>query len=110
MLAMVVRRSSTDDQRTHGSLQACSKQALIQWSGCRDDARFTKVTHNQGFIEGLLVDALLAGGLAIDRPARPTSMEISQDESELRDPTAYPLKVCSRDRSTASPHSSLCRL
>jgi phenol 2-monooxygenase (NADPH) len=57
-----------------------------------------KVTHNQGFIEGLLVDALLADGLAVDRPAMPISLEISEDAKELQDPTAYPLKVRRSDR------------
>lgn len=55
--------------------------------------RRPKATHNQGFIEGILGDALLASGLAVERPCRPTSMEISPDENDLRDSGAYPIKV-----------------
>lgn len=55
--------------------------------------KYFKATHNQGFIEGMFVDALLASGLVVERPCRPTSMVISTDEKELRDSEAYPIKV-----------------
>ena len=53
----------------------------------------SQITIHQGFIEGAFGDALLADGLIVDRPVTPVSLEISQDENELRDPTAYPLTV-----------------
>ena len=32
-------------------------------------------------------------GLEIDRPTIPTAIELSEDEAELKDPQAYPVKV-----------------
>ncbi|CAL1708745.1 unnamed protein product [Somion occarium] len=50
-------------------------------------------TQNQGVMEGILGDALLKEGAVIERPVRPTAIDLSTDENELKDPDAYPIKV-----------------
>jgi hypothetical protein len=35
-------------------------------------------------------------GRTVGRPIKPTSIELSQNEAELRDPRAYPVKVPSQ--------------
>ena len=32
-------------------------------------------------------------GRAVERPVKPTSIELSHNDAELRDPKAYPVKV-----------------
>ena len=39
------------------------------------------------------MDALLAEGVIIERPCRPTSMEVSSDEKDLCNASSYPIKV-----------------
>lgn len=36
-------------------------------------------------------------GRTVERPIKPSSIEISQNEVELRDPRAYPVKVRNSD-------------
>ena len=36
-------------------------------------------------------------GRTVECPIRPTSIELSQNETELKDPRAYPVKVCHPD-------------
>ena len=36
-------------------------------------------------------------GRTVERPVKPISIELSQNEVELRDPRAYPVKVCYPD-------------
>ncbi|KAH9851893.1 FAD binding domain-containing protein [Lenzites betulinus] len=57
-------------------------------------ARFPfTVTLHQGAIEAIFHDDMRPQGLDIDRPTIPTSIELSEDEAELKDPQAYPVKV-----------------
>jgi hypothetical protein len=48
---------------------------------------------HQGAIEAIFLDAMAAKGLTVDRPTKPTSIELSQDEARLKDPNAYPVQV-----------------
>ncbi|KAG8900286.1 hypothetical protein FRB99_006141 [Tulasnella sp. 403] len=52
-----------------------------------------EVTLHQGAIERIFLDRLAEHGIEVDRPMQPTSLELSQDEAELNDPQAYPVKV-----------------
>ncbi|KAL4251565.1 PheA/TfdB FAD monooxygenase family protein [Abortiporus biennis] len=52
-----------------------------------------EVTLHQGAIEAIFVDSMRERGLEVDRPIIPTSLELSTEESELKDPNAYPVKV-----------------
>ncbi|KAI0628052.1 FAD binding domain-containing protein [Trametes polyzona] len=57
-------------------------------------ARFPfTVTLHQGAIEAIFHDDMRPQGLDIDRPTIPVSIESSEDEAELKDPQAYPIKV-----------------
>ena len=49
---------------------------------------------HQGAIESIFLDNMKAHGVEVERPIVPTSLEISQDEKELKDPNAHPVKVC----------------
>lgn len=51
------------------------------------------MTLHQGAIEAIFLDTMRSMGLEVDRPAIPTSLEISTNEKELLDPQAYPVKV-----------------
>ncbi|KAI0642305.1 FAD binding domain-containing protein [Trametes meyenii] len=53
---------------------------------------FTCTLH-QGAIEAIFHDDMKTQGLVIDRPTIPVSLEVSQDEGQLKDPQAYPVKV-----------------
>ncbi|KAI0664328.1 FAD binding domain-containing protein [Cubamyces menziesii] len=53
---------------------------------------FTCTLH-QGAIEAIFHDDMRPVGLEIDRPTIPTAIELSEDEAELKDPQAYPVKV-----------------
>ncbi|CDO68389.1 hypothetical protein BN946_scf184815.g36 [Trametes cinnabarina] len=53
---------------------------------------FTCTLH-QGAIEAIFHDDMKTVGLGIDRPTIPISIELSEDEAELSDPQAYPVKV-----------------
>ncbi|KAL1941311.1 hypothetical protein VTO73DRAFT_7523 [Trametes versicolor] len=66
-------------------------------------ARFPfTVTLHQGAIEAIFHDDMRSQGLDIDRPTIPVSIELSEDQAELKDPQAYPVKVVLKhlDRST----------
>ncbi|KAL4251566.1 PheA/TfdB FAD monooxygenase family protein [Abortiporus biennis] len=52
-----------------------------------------KVTLHQGAIETIFLDSMREQGLEVDRPTIPTLLELSTDESELKDANAYPVKV-----------------
>lgn len=52
------------------------------------------MTLHQGAIEQIFKDSLREHGVHVERPYQPTSLELSQDEKELLDPEAYPVKVC----------------
>ncbi|EKM48067.1 uncharacterized protein PHACADRAFT_189263, partial [Phanerochaete carnosa HHB-10118-sp] len=51
------------------------------------------ITHHQGFIEGLFLSGLGDAGVTVERPCRPTSLELSSSEDELKDPASYPVKI-----------------
>ena len=53
----------------------------------------SQVTLHQGAIEAIFLDSLRLMGRTVERPIKPTSIELSQNEAELRDPRAYPVKV-----------------
>ena len=52
-----------------------------------------EVTLHQGEIEGLFLDSMRKQGLEVGRPIVPVSLQISEDQKELADPNAYPVKV-----------------
>ena len=43
-------------------------------------------------------------GRAVERPVKPTSIELSHNDTELKDPKAYPVKVRYSDASGTSVH------
>jgi hypothetical protein len=45
-------------------------------------------------VEGLFGEALRVGGLEVERPVQPTSLEVSNSDADLFDPSSYPVKVC----------------
>ncbi|KAI0738708.1 FAD binding domain-containing protein [Daedaleopsis nitida] len=51
------------------------------------------ITRHQGGIESLFHSSMEPMGLFVQRSTIPTGIEISQDESVLNDPRAYPVKV-----------------
>ncbi|EIM90606.1 uncharacterized protein STEHIDRAFT_49341 [Stereum hirsutum FP-91666 SS1] len=51
------------------------------------------ISLNQGGIERLLLDGLLKEGVIVDRPTRPSSIILSDDERELNDTSKYPITV-----------------
>ncbi|KAI0738678.1 FAD binding domain-containing protein [Daedaleopsis nitida] len=51
------------------------------------------ITRHQGAIEALFRGSMEPMGLFVQRSTIPTGIEISQEESELNDPQAYPVKV-----------------
>ena len=52
-----------------------------------------EVTLHQGAIEGLFLDSMRKEGLDVERPIVPVALQISQDQKELADPHAYPIRV-----------------
>ena len=52
-----------------------------------------QATLHQGAIENLFLESMRKEGLEVERPIIPVSMEVSEDENELKDPTAHPVKV-----------------
>jgi phenol 2-monooxygenase len=61
----------------------------------RDSAFVIQITLHQGEIESIFHDSMAAVGVKVDRPIRPTSIELSKSESELQDPKAHPVRVSS---------------
>ncbi|EGO22562.1 hypothetical protein SERLADRAFT_362748 [Serpula lacrymans var. lacrymans S7.9] len=51
------------------------------------------ITLNQGAIEALFCDAIHSLGFDVHRSIVPTSIELSQDNEELANPTSHPVKV-----------------
>lgn len=48
---------------------------------------------HQGAIEDIFLDSMAASGLQVARPVKPSSIELSQNEVELKDSTSYPVRV-----------------
>ncbi|EIW58484.1 uncharacterized protein TRAVEDRAFT_47634 [Trametes versicolor FP-101664 SS1] len=49
---------------------------------------------HQGRVEAIFLDDMKSRGLVVDRPAVPTSIELSDEEAARSYPKAYPVKVC----------------
>ncbi|KAH0836789.1 putative phenol 2-monooxygenase (NADPH) [Lanmaoa asiatica] len=52
-----------------------------------------EITLHQGAIEAIFLDSMKNYGLEVERPRRPTAIEISEDVDELSNPSSYPVKV-----------------
>lgn len=52
-----------------------------------------EITLHQGAIEAIFLDAMASFNVEVERPIVPTSIELSTDEAELKDPTSHPVKV-----------------
>ncbi|PSR71349.1 hypothetical protein PHLCEN_2v12778 [Hermanssonia centrifuga] len=52
-----------------------------------------EITLHQGAIEAIFLDFLASFGVQVERPVIPTSMQLSADEKELKDPQSHPVKV-----------------
>lgn len=52
-----------------------------------------EVTLHQGAIEAIFLDSMADMGLRVERPIIPTSIELSEDKTELADPHSHPVKV-----------------
>ena len=52
-----------------------------------------QVTLHQGAIESIFLDSMASMSVSVDRPIIPTSVEISTEESVLKDPHSYPITV-----------------
>ncbi|GJE93871.1 phenol 2-monooxygenase [Phanerochaete sordida] len=52
-----------------------------------------EVTLHQGAIEAIFLDSMAAMGVHVERPVVPTSIELSADKAELKDPHSHPVKV-----------------
>lgn len=48
---------------------------------------------HQGGIEQIFLDSMISNGVEVERPKIPTSIELSEDQSELKDPKSHPIKV-----------------
>jgi phenol 2-monooxygenase len=48
---------------------------------------------HQGAIQDIFLDSMTPLGVKVERSTIPTSIELSKDESELTDPTSYPVRV-----------------
>lgn len=59
-----------------------------------------QVTLHQGMIEANFLDSMAAMGLEVERPIVPTSIQLSTDETVLKDPSSYAVTV--RPRSVLS--------
>ncbi|KAG1735887.1 FAD binding domain-containing protein [Suillus paluster] len=64
---------------------------------------------HQGAIESIFLDSMEALGVSVERSTTPTSIEISQDENELMDPTSHPVRVALQklDTSEGQPQEEI---
>ncbi|KZT01975.1 uncharacterized protein LAESUDRAFT_730684 [Laetiporus sulphureus 93-53] len=51
------------------------------------------VTLHQGAIEAIFLDSMTSLGIQVERPVVPTSIELSQDDAVLKDPSMHAVKV-----------------
>lgn len=51
------------------------------------------MTLHQGGIEAIFLDSMSDMGMQVERPVVPSSIEVSTDEAELKDPQSHPVKV-----------------
>ncbi|KAF8892176.1 FAD binding domain-containing protein [Infundibulicybe gibba] len=52
-----------------------------------------EATLHQGAIESLFLDSMRLMGIEVDRPTVPASIQISEKQAELKDASAYPIRV-----------------
>jgi phenol 2-monooxygenase len=52
-----------------------------------------KLGLHQGAIQDIFLDSMTPLGVKVERSTIPTSIELSNDENELTDPTSYPVRV-----------------
>lgn len=52
-----------------------------------------QITLHQGAIEAIFLDSMRVHGAEVERPRRPSAIEISEDVDELSSPSSYPVKV-----------------
>ncbi|GBE89458.1 Phenol hydroxylase [Sparassis crispa] len=52
-----------------------------------------EVALHQGGIESIFLDSMAAAGVTVERPVVPISIELSNNEAELKDPKSHPVKV-----------------
>ena len=52
-----------------------------------------KLALHQGRIEAIFLDSMKALGVEVERSTIPTSIELSNDENESKDPTSHPIRV-----------------
>ncbi|KAI0642306.1 FAD binding domain-containing protein [Trametes meyenii] len=50
-------------------------------------------TRHQGGLEALLIDAMKAKRLEVERPTIPVSLEVLHEDELLKDPSKYPIKI-----------------
>ncbi|KAH9832559.1 FAD binding domain-containing protein [Rhodofomes roseus] len=60
---------------------------------------------HQGGIEQIFLDSMASNGVEVERPMIPTAIQLSQDESVLKDPKSHPVKVVLKD--LGAPEGSL---
>lgn len=48
---------------------------------------------HQGGIEQIFLDSMASNGVEVERPMIPTSIELSEDQSALKNPKSHPVKV-----------------
>ena len=48
---------------------------------------------HQGGIEQIFLDSMASNSVEVERPMIPTSIELSEDQSALKDPKSHPVKV-----------------
>ncbi|KAG1848096.1 FAD binding domain-containing protein [Suillus subalutaceus] len=70
-----------------------------------------EVALHQGAIQDIFIDSMTPLGVKVEQSTIPTSIEISQDENELKDPTSYPVRVVLQrlDESEDEPREEIVR-
>lgn len=53
----------------------------------------SQVTLHQGAIENIFLDSMASMGVQVERPIVPTSIQLSADKADLKDPHSHPVKV-----------------
>ncbi|KAH9945759.1 hypothetical protein B0H21DRAFT_822837 [Amylocystis lapponica] len=64
-------------------------------------------TLHQGGIEGIFLDSMRVCGVEVERAIVPTAIQVSEDISELQDPTAHPVRVVLKHLEAPSGHSDV---
>ncbi|KAF8997916.1 FAD binding domain-containing protein [Cyathus striatus] len=64
-----------------------------------------EVTLHQGAIEAIFLESMQKHGVQVSRPVVPMSVQLTQDESKLKDPKAYPVRVVLKSLQPTDSHS-----